>query len=423
MTKTTLFLVFSFSLFFLTPGFSQELPKATPEEVGVSTQRLNFLTQNMEQYVANNQLPGAVVLLARKNKVFYHQTFGFLDKEAKTTMPSNAIFRIASQTKAIVSVAIMILQEEGQLNITDPLSKYIPEFKESTVAVTGENDGYTIEKAKREITLRDLLTHTAGIGYGYGPAAVKWKEAGIQGWYFADKNEPILETIKRMAKLPMDAQPGEKWVYGYNTDILGAVVEVISKQTLATFLKERILKPLEMNDTHFYLPKDKKDRLATVYSYENTALQRAPNPGHMVGQGMYVEGPRKSYSGGAGYLCTAEDYAKFLLMLSNNGTYNDKRILSRKTVELMTTNHHGALKVEEDFGIGFGLGFRTVENLGTRGKLGSVGEYGWGGAYHSTYWVDPKEELVVVYLTNVIPANGLDDHEKLRNLVYQALVD
>ena len=283
--------------------------------------------------------------------------------------------------------------------------------------------GILVEKAKREITLRDLLTHTAGIGYGYGPAADKWKEAGIQGWYFADKNEPILETIKRMAKLPMDTHPGEKWVYGYNTDILGAVVEVVSKQTLATFLNERILKPLEMNDTHFYLPKDKKDRLATVYSYENESLQRAPNPGHMVGQGMYIEGPRKSYSGGAGYLSTAEDYAKFLLMLSNNGTYNSNRILSRKSVELMTINHHGALEVEEDYGIGFGLGFRTVENLGTRGKLGSIGEYGWGGAYHSIYWVDPKEELVVVYFTNVIPATGLDDHEKLRNLVYQALVD
>ena len=178
-----------------------------------------------------------------------------------------------------------------------------------------------------------------------------------------------------------------------------------------------------MNDTHFYLPKDKQDRFATVYSYEDQKLSRADAPGHMVGQGMYVEGPRKSFSGGAGFLSTADNYAKFLQMMLNKGTLNGKRILSRKSIELMTTNHLGAIEFPWTNGMGFGLGFDIVENLGTRGSLGSVGEFGWGGAYHSKYWVDPKEELVVVYFTNVIPANDLDDHEKLRNLIYQAIED
>lgn len=232
-----------------------------------------------------------------------------------------------------------------------------------------------------------------------------------------------METVKRMALLPMEAQPGEKFVYGYNTDILGAVVEITSGEPLDIFLSERILKPLEMYDTHFYLPEGKKTRLAGVYSYEDEKLERAPDPGHMVGQGMYVDGPKKSFSGGAGLLSTAMDYTKFLQMMLNQGTYKGNRVLSRKSVELMTVNHLGSVEYPWMNGMGFGLGFSTVENLGSRGSLGSKGEYGWGGAYHSVYWVDPKEELTVVYFTQVIPANGLEDHEKLRNLLYQALMD
>ena len=222
-------------LLFLNFGFSQELEFANPESVGISSERLEFLTQAMNTYVEEGKLPGAVVLLARKGKTFYFEGFGQSAVEKSIPITKNSIFRIASQTKAIVSVATMLLQEEGKLNINHPVSKYIPEFKETTVAVANEEDGYTIEKAKREITIRDLLTHTSGMSYGYGPAAETWKEAGIQGWYFADRGEPILETVKRMAKLPMDAQPGEKWIYGYNTDVLGAVVEVASGQPLDAF--------------------------------------------------------------------------------------------------------------------------------------------------------------------------------------------
>jgi CubicO group peptidase (beta-lactamase class C family) len=315
----------------------------------------------------------------------------------------------------------MILQEEGQLVISDPVGKYLPEYMETTVAER-KGESYEVVKAKRRITIRDLLTHTAGIGYGSGPARDRWDAAGISGWYFADRDEPVGVTISRLAKLPFDAQPGERFVYGYNTDILGALIERVSGETLDAFLRTRVLEPLGMNDTHFYLPASKKNRLTVVYSSKDAGgIERAPDPGHMVGQGAYVEGPRKSFSGGAGLLSTASDYARFLQMMLNGGELDGKRVLSPKTVELMTVNHIGDLGTTP--GQGFGLGFSVLEDLGARGSIGSVGEFGWGGAYHSTYWVDPREGLVVVYFTQLIPAKNVDDHEKLRALVYQALVE
>lgn len=418
-------IVFLFHLLFFLALFTsaQGLQETSPEKVGLSPERLNYLTNGMQDYIDDNKLAGSVVLVARKGKIAYYEAFGKTDIENNIAMPKDAIFRIASQSKAIVSVAIMILQEEGKLYIKEPLSKYIPEYKNTTVEVANENDGYTIEKAKREITLRDLLTHTAGIGYGYGHAAEEWKKAGIQGWYFANRNEPILTTIRQMASLPMEAQPGEEFVYGYNTDILGAVVEIVSGQTLDVFLRERIFNPLGMNDTYFYLPKEKSKRLTTVYSYNDEKLERLSDSGEINSQGMYINGPRKSFSGGAGLLSTAMDYAKFLQMMLNEGSFNGNRILSRKSVELMITNHLGEIKFPWGRGAGFGLGFSTVESLGDRGDLGSKGEYGWGGAYHSVYWVDPKEDMVLVYFTQALPANGLDDHIKFRNLVYQAIAD
>lgn len=398
----------------------QALQTAVPESVGISSGRLAHLDRTFQEYVEEGQLPGAVALIARKGQIPCFKAFGDRDMEKGDPMPKDAIFRIASQTKAIVSVGIMILQEEGRLLITDPVGKYLPEYMETTVAVAKEEGGYEVVEADRPITIRDLLTHTAGIGYGYGPAKDAWEATGIQGWYFADREEPVRETIRRMAALPFDAQPGERFVYGYNTDILGALIEVVSGEPLDAFLSTRIFEPLGMEDTHFYLPKDKVNRLATVYSKEEEELERAPEPGHMVGQGHYVNGPRTSFSGGAGLLSTAMDYARFLQMMLNGGTWNGQRILSRKSVELMITDHMRDIPYDRD-GQGFGLGFTVATDLGARGTLGSVGDYGWGGAYHSHYWVDPAEELVVVYFTQVIPARGLDDHAKLRALVYQAL--
>ncbi len=401
---------------------AQDLPVGKPEELGFSPERLQRLTTVFQAYADDKKMSGSVVLIARHGKVAYFNAFGKRDIEANVPMQNEAIFRIASQTKALISVGIMILQEEGKLLIADPVGKYIPEFKETTVAEPRTGGGYDIIKAKRPITLRDLLTHTAGIGYGGGPAADKWKEAGIQGWYFADRDEPVGATIARMGKLPMDEHPGEKFVYGYNTDILGVVIEKVSGKSLDEFITSRILTPLGMKDTHFYLPQNKVNRLAAVYSaYADKPLERAPDPGGMVGQGAYVTGPRKSFSGGAGLLSTAADYAKFLQMMLNKGTFNGNRILAPGTVDLMTVSHLGEIKYS-GAGIGFGLGFSVCEDLGDRGVPGSIGEYGWGGAYGSSYWVDPKEDMIVVYFKQLIPTNSLDDQNKLRTLIYQAIV-
>ncbi|MFZ2491949.1 MAG: serine hydrolase domain-containing protein [Thermoanaerobaculia bacterium] len=398
---------------------AQPLPRIAPETAGVSAERLNRLTATLDGYVASGQLPGGVVMIARDGKLIYARPFGMRDREAAAPMREDTIFRIASQSKALVSTAILMLQDEGKLVIGDPLWKTIPEFRNTTVAVKKEG-GYDVVPAKRAITLRDLLTHSAGIGYGWGAAADRWKAAGIQGWYFADRDEPIEATVLRMASLPMDAHPGEAFVYGYAMDILGVVVERVSGMPLDQFLRTRITEPLGMNDTHFYLPAAKRDRLATVYSRRDAlGLERAPDVGTTESQGAYVEGPRKSFSGGAGLVSTAGDYLRLLQMIANGGELDGVRILSRKTVELMTADHLGA--VYKLPGQGFGLGFSVATDLGLRGVPGSAGEFGWGGAYHSVYWVDPRERLAVVYLTQVIPARNLDDHAKLRALVYQAL--
>lgn len=396
------------------------LDAAQPEDVGMSSERLERLSAELQEYVDNGRLSGAVALVARRGKVVYHEAFGDRDPEADSPMRDDTIFRIASQTKAIVSTGVLVLQEEGELLISDPVGKYLPGFLETTVAVPRAGGGYDVVAAERPITIRDLLTHTSGFAYGTGIASDRWREAGIQGWYFADRDEPIAETVARMAKLPADAQPGEAWVYGYSIDILGALIERVSGQRLDEFVNERILQPLGMTDTHFYLPKSKRDRLAAVYSFAPDGVVRAPDAGS-AGQGAYLDGPRKSFSGGAGLLSTASDYARFLQMTLNGGELDGRRILGPKTVELMTVDHLGAVTFED--GEGFGLGFSVVEDLGVRGVPGSVGEYGWGGAYHSVYWVDPGEALVVVYMTQLIPAGDIDDQLKVRALVYQAIVE
>jgi CubicO group peptidase (beta-lactamase class C family) len=402
------------------PAPAQELPTARPEDVGMSSERLARLTDILQGYVDEGRLPGAVAMVLRDGRVVHTATVGHRDREARAEMRSDAIFRIASQTKAIVSVAVLMLQEDGALLLSDPVSDYIPTFSTTTVAEPDGSGGYRVVEAARPITLRDLLTHTAGIGYGGGPGGDQWREAGITGWYFAHRDEPILETVGRMAALPFPAQPGSAFVYGYSTDVLGAVVEVAAGMPLDAFLRERIFDPLDMHDTHFYLPVEERDRLAAVYSL-GEGLERAPAGPGMQTQGQYVDGPRVSFSGGAGLLSTARDYARFLQALANGGALGEARILSPTTVALMATDHVGDLYGTS--GMGFGLGFSVREDVGRAGVPGSPGEYGWGGAYHSTYWVDPVEDLVVVYFTQVIPATGLDDHGRLRALVYGSIVD
>lgn len=415
-------LCFILFIFISAPIGAQDLTPAKPEDVGLSSERLARLTQQFQSYIDNDKLPGAVIFVARKGKIAYHKAFGKRDREANAPMKKDTIVRLASQSKAIISVGIMMLQEQGKLLITEPVGKYIPEFNKTTVAEPKEEGGYEIVPAKRKITIRDLLTHTAGVSYGGGPARDLWREADITGWYFAHRDEPIGDTVARMATLPFNAHPGEKWVYGYSTDILGAVIERASGLPLDKFLQQHIFAPLNMKDTSFFLPANKKDRFAVVYSAtDSSGLKRAPDKNGMSGQGDYVEGPRKNFSGGAGLLSTAQDYATFLQMLLNGGTFKDKRLLSRKSVELMTTNHIDTLAFRP--GQRFGLGFFIVEDVGARSWMGSVGEYGWGSAYHNIYWVDPKEQLIVSYCTQLRPSRGLDDHAKLRTLIYQAITD
>lgn len=396
-----------------------QLPTAKPSEVGFSAERLERLSRAMQEYVDKGRLPGLVVLAARNGKVAYHKAFGKLDPAAGTPMPLDAIFRVASQTKAVTSTAVMILQEEGKLLIDDPIAKYIPEFANSRVAVQApgkDAKGFATVPLKRAITIRDLLTHTAGISYGNGPAREAWAAAGITGWFLADKNVPVGEVIKKLAGLPFDAQPGEQFIYGYNTDILGYLVEVVSGMSLADFIEKRIAAPLGMADTHFFLPEAKLGLFTPVYGVDDKGgLKLVESPK----DSFYVKGPRKCYAGGAGLLATAEDYARFLMMLENGGALGDVRILSPKTVELMTADHVGSMYGSQ----GFGMGFWVTDRLGRNGQPGTVGSFGWGGAYHTVYWVDPVEKLVCVLMTQMLPAGSSDLHSKFRAMIYQAITE
>jgi CubicO group peptidase (beta-lactamase class C family) len=424
-------LLFALSVLLLvSPVFPAEAPpEIRAESVGLSSERLERLRATMQQYVDEGRVSGLVTYIARSGRVVHLEAFGKADVEAGMPMKTDSIFRIASQTKAFTSVALMMLVEEGRIGLADPVSRFIPAFRKTTVAVpppAGAVEGtpVSVVPAKREITIRDLLTHTAGIGYGSGPAATQWKAAGIQGWYFADRSEPVAAVVERMAALPMDAQPGEKYVYGYNTDILGVVVEKVSGLTLAEFIDKRIAGPLQLRDTRFYLPPAQKTRLAAVYSArDDGTIERATDP--KTGQGHYVEGPRVAFSGGAGLLSTARDYGRFLQMVLNGGELDGERLLSPKTVELMTANHVGTLFAERganDAGMGFGLGFDVVLDLGRNGRYGSPGAFGWGGAYHTNYWADPQEKLVALVMVQLLPAGNSDLQRKFRALVYQSIV-
>jgi CubicO group peptidase (beta-lactamase class C family) len=398
--------------------WAQGLPVTTPESVGLSTGRLKRINETIKRYVDAGKIAGVVTLVARDGRVAHLEAFGRTDLEQNVAMQKDSIFRIASMSKALTSVAVMMLDEEGKLQISDPVSTLIPAFKSTSVAVAATpGSPVAVVPAKRPVTIRDLLTHTAGISYGSGATRSQYQAAGFDDWYFAEKTEPIGYWIEKLAGLPFDAQPGERYVYGYSTDILGHVVEKASGLSLDEFIRTRILHPLKMADTHFFLPKEKRARLATVYAAKGSGIERAPDRGR--NQGAYVDGPRAAFSGGAGLLATASDYARFLQMLLNGGELDGVRLLSPKTVELMTSNHVGTLYNEGRFG--FGLGFEVVEHVGRSGRQGSVGEFGWGGAYYTKFWVDPQERLVAVFMSQLLPSGGLDLQSKFHSLVYQAI--
>jgi CubicO group peptidase (beta-lactamase class C family) len=395
-----------------------------------SAERLARLDNVLQQYVDENRLAGAVALVLRDGQPVYERAVGWSDKEAGRKMTTDTIFRIASQTKAITSVAVLSLVEEGKIGIGDPVSRFIPAFATTTVVVRKEGGGpggagnIDIVPAKRPITIRDLLTHSAGISYGTERDVASLYEAkGLgpaagMGWYTADKNEPICNTMERLATLPFVAQPGEAWVYGYNTDILGCVVERASGTPLDEFIRARITGPLGMKDTQFFLPANQRERLAAVYaSGSDGKIVRAPDG--PKGQGNYVDGPRRSFAGGAGLLSTARDYARFLEMIRNGGALGSVRILAPRTVQLMTTNQVGTL--HSTTGLGYGLGFETTDRYGANG-MDPQGGFGWAGAYSTTYRVDPDARLVLVFMVQMLP-NATDTRTKFPTMVYQALVE
>ena len=389
---------------------------------GVSTARLARIDAMLQSYVDQGLIPGAVALVLRDGRPVYQKAVGWADREAPRPMQMDTVFRIASQTKAITSVAVLTLVEEGKLSLGDPVSRYMPSFATTTVAAG--DAGAAPVPARRPITIRDLLTHTAGISYGVEPSiAAQYRTKGLgpaagAGWYFADKDESICDAMDRLGTLPFVSQPGEAWVYGYNTDVLGCVVERVTGQGLDQVIAARITGPLGMKDTTFFLPPAQRERLAIVYaSGEGGKAQRAPEGA--LGQGSYVDGPRRTLAGGAGLLSTARDYGRFLEMIRRGGAIDGVRILSPHMVGLMRTNQVGTLHSSN--GLGFGLGFETTDRYGANG-MDSVGSFGWAGAYGTLYRIDPEARVVLLLMIQLLP-NTTDVREKFPALVHQALLD
>ncbi len=398
----------------------QGLPRVQPEEVGMSSARLSFVDSVMQRLVNSSRAAGISVLVLRDGKVVKSAVYGWSDREQRRPMQHNTLFRIASQTKAITSVAAMMLVEEGKLQLNDPVQRFVPSFARMRVATdTGD------VPARRAVTIRDLLTHAAGLSYGTDASVrTRYEAEGLgpaagQGWYFADKTEPICTTIDRLGTLPMVSQPGERFVYGYGTDVLGCVIERVAGVPLDVFFRERIFSKLKMHDTYFYVPADQASRVSVVYGASAAGLQRAASGA--VGQGAYVDGPRISFSGGAGLVSAIEDYARFLQMLLNGGELDGARLLAPLTVSLMTADHLGSAYAVPGFG--FGLGFQVLESPSLAGRHGAPGGFGWGGAYATSYWVDPAERLVMLIMTQTLPSGGLDAADRLRTIVYSSIIE
>lgn len=393
-----------------------------PPRSGFSASRLARLDSTLERAVREGEVTGAVALVLRDDRVVYQRAVGWADREADRRMPPDALFRIASQTKALTSAAILMLVEEGRMSLTDRVGRYIPTFERTMVAARSDT-GVTLVRARRAITVRDLLTHTAGLSYGTdAQVASRYQAAGLGpaagfGWYTADKDEPVCETMSRLGTLPFVSQPGEVFVYGYNTDVLGCIVEKVSGISLAEFVRTRITVPLGMNDTYFFVPTAQRERLAAVYRSDSTGRSVRAADGAR-GQGHYVDGPRRNFSGGAGLVSTARDYARFLQMIAHDGSWQERQLLAPHTVRLMRTNQ---ITVYGGSGMGFGLGFEVTERYGANG-MASPGSFGWGGAYGSTYLVDPVEGLILVFMMQQLP-NSSDLSARFRTLVYQALLE
>ena len=405
-------------------SIAQSLVPGNPKENGFSPERLTRIDQLCNDYVSKNYIPGAVVLIVRNGKVVYHKAYGYSDAEAKTTLKKDDIFRIASQTKAITSLAVMMLFEEGKLLLDDPISKYIPEFKNPKVlsSLNWADTTYSTIPAKSEITIRQLLTHTSGLDYAEIGSqdfkAIYAKSKIPSGTGMHSANQLLADKIKLLGSLPLKHHPGEQYTYGLNTDVLGYLVEVVSGQSLDQFFKTRIFQPLGMNDTYFYLPAEKYNRLVALHQSKAGVLKRVEIP---AGKGLNPNYPNTVgtyFSGGAGLSSTIEDYAKFLQLFINKGEYNGVRLLSRKTIELMLTNQTQP-PITVQFGLGFGL--ETAAN--DYQSIYSLGSFSWGGAFNTAYWADPKEKLIGLIYTNMYGSNTYQVNDKFKVLTYQAIVD
>jgi CubicO group peptidase (beta-lactamase class C family) len=379
-------------------------------------------------YIEDGKLNGATALIARNGKIVYYRGFGYADKESKTSMKRDAIFRIASQTKAITSVAVMMLYEQGKFLLDDPLSKFIHSFKNPQVIekYNEKDTTYTTVSAKREITIRDLLNHTSGIGYAQIGGAINnaiYAKNNIRSFYGAG-SKSLAEDMQKLGTLPLMHNPGEKFTYGLNTDVLGYLVEVISGMSLDDFMRKNLFAPLGMNDTYFYVPVAKHNRIVTTYFADSTGkLQKLPLEYNANGA-INIDYPKTNgtyYSGGAGLSSTVYDYAIFLQMLLNGGIYDGKRILSRKTVDLMTKNQIGDLNI--DGHNKFGLGFGIVTEQGSAAELTSVGAFSWGGIYSTNFWVDPKEKIVGLIYKQFWQDPAGESSDKFKVMTYAALND
>ena len=414
------FLIQVFSL------YSQKIVADNAASAGFSTQRLQRIDQAMNEWSQKEWMNGGVALIIRNGKMVYYKATGYNDIAAKTPLQKGGIFRIASQTKAITSVAIMMLFEEGKLLLDDNVSKYIPAFKKQVVLDKfNETDTtYTSVPAKREITIRDLLTHTSGLGYaqiGSKEANAIYAKNNITAG-IGVSNSTLLDAMNRLGKLPLMHQPGEKFTYGLNSDLLGCLVEIISSSTLNDFFRTKIFEPLGMKDTYFYIPAEKSSRLVNLYQ-EDSLAHLEKSDGNMLNGPTVVNFPLiKStyYSGGAGLSSTAFDYAVFLQMLLNGGKYNGKQLLSRNSVRMMTMNQIGDLSLGTDK---FGLGFQIVTERGSVRTPANEGTFSWGGAFATSYWVDPKEKMVLIFYRQLQGGSHGDVVEKFRALVYSALAD
>jgi CubicO group peptidase (beta-lactamase class C family) len=405
-------------------ALAQSAPLTKPEDVGVSTERLARIHASMQRYVDRREVAGVVTLVARRGHVIQLDAVGYRDAESKAAMTDDTIFRIASMTKPIASVALMMLFEDGHFLLSDPVGKWLPEFADMKVvqpAPPGERveTPFATVPAKRPITIKHLLTHTAGLPNAYRG----WTQPEYLKITARQKaDETMADVLGRVSKLPLNFQPGDAWEYGPATDVVGRLVEVMSGQTLDEYFRKRIFEPLGMRDTYFYLPAAKANRFAALYrpgSDKKIQLAEAPGP-----ESRWIKEPHVYFSGAGGLVSTASDYFRFQQMMLNGGELDGARLLGRKTVELMTTNHTRDLPIWlTGPGYGFGLGYSVVRDTGEAGLPASVGTFGWGGAFCTYFWVDPKEEMVGILMAQVRPYTHLNIRQEFQVLACQAIVD